>query len=541
MLKLARARTNRAALAPQGDGSDLTGRTAHGSAVAISAQLARVVVQFLALAGLARLLTPADFGLVAMANAVTALSAVFIEPGVTLTTVQRRELDQTASNILFYASAAIGLVCMALLVALAPLAGWFFADDRVAGLVIALAASIPVVAAGRQHAAILRRTMRWKPLELSSLVGQAAGAVCALACAWFFHSGYMALVVQVWVAAVVTAGLLWWWCPWRPTLGFKGQAPGAVLGFGASFTLSQFLSYLQRQIDDILIGWRWGAAPLGFYNRAYLLLAIPTQLITAPFNATIVPALSRVQAEPERWRRIYLEALGLTAIVSSGITAILIACSDAVILITFGSHWDQSREIFLTLSVSLFSLNLLATVNWIYVSLGRGKSLMVWSIVSTLALLLGFALAIAGGPLAMARAYSGTMLLLFLPGMFLASRASPVSFAQVLRQVAFPLGAGIASALFGRFLHGQLDLFAPVVSGVLVGLATATLYGVATVMIWRLDPCFDPVRQRTRRVMQDVLLRRKAGQAAKIRLNLAKFARSGPARHRDDDGVGERH
>ena len=144
---------------------DIGRRAASGGAIAVAAQIVKLLVQFGTLAVMARLLLPADFGLVAMATTVTLFVGLFTDFGLSAATVQRAEIDHGTVSALFYINVATGAALMLLAIAAAPLAAWGFGDPRVSPVVMALAAQIPFVAATAQHNALLRRGMRWVTLH----------------------------------------------------------------------------------------------------------------------------------------------------------------------------------------------------------------------------------------------------------------------------------------------------------------------------------------------------------------------------------------
>ena len=208
---------------------DLGRRTAQGGIIAIVAQPIRMAIQFIAAAIMARLLAPEDFGLVAMAVAVTSFVAIFSELGLTSATIQRAKIDQDTVSGLFFISLGIGLLLMPVVCALAPVAAWFFKDARVSGLIIVLSVSFPLAALGSQHTALLLRSMRWMTLQWTGLAGHAAGALAGILVAWKTDLGYWSLVVTALVANIVSLSLLWTACPWRPSLvaDWRGAALSA--------------------------------------------------------------------------------------------------------------------------------------------------------------------------------------------------------------------------------------------------------------------------------------------------------------------------
>src|SRR5262249_24361045 len=147
------------------------------------------------------ILSPADFGLVAMAGAVTAFVGLFTDLGLSAATVQRAHIDQDLVSTLFFANVAMGLLCMAVATATAPLAALLFHHCRVTQVILALSVGFPMAALGSQHGALLQRNMRWGALQWCGLAAQSIAAIATITLAWRGGIGYWALVVQGWVGA----------------------------------------------------------------------------------------------------------------------------------------------------------------------------------------------------------------------------------------------------------------------------------------------------------------------------------------------------
>ena len=444
------AEQNRQALATDHLVTDLGGRAASGGLIAIGAQAVRALLHLTTLAILARLLPPEDFGLVAMATTVTAFVGMFTELGLGAATVQRERIDQDTVSALFLVNICMGLVIMVAAVALAPVAAWFFDDHRVGPLVIALALPIPLVAASRQHAALLQRGMRWVALQWTAIGAQLSGAVIAVGLAWWSDLGHWALVSQSWVTAVMTLVLLWGVCPWRPSRIGNWRGARSAVAFGLHLTGFQFLNYFQRQFDDVLIGWRWGAADLGHYTRAYELLRLPLQLVRDPVASAVLPALSRLQDNPQRWRNAFLEAFGATMLFMSGVTAVLIATAEPLVVLVFGPAWEPAAEVLSLLAISLFGMTVLSGDAWIYLSLGKTRRMFLWNLcVATPTIIASFIIGLPYGPAGVALSYSVAVSLLAIPGLAVATRVAPVSLAEVLKTAGPVVAVGAIAAVSG--------------------------------------------------------------------------------------------
>jgi O-antigen/teichoic acid export membrane protein len=495
-LQLSRAEINRRALATEHLVADLSRGTARGGAIAVSAQVIRMALQLVTMMILARVLAPADFGLVAMAAAVTGFVGMFTDFGLSMATVQREKLDQDTVSALFLMNLAMGMLMTVAVIALAPAAAWFFGDPRVRWVVTALALPIPLLAASRQHASLLQRGMRWLAIELTAIAAQLVAAMVAILIAWRTDLGYWALVVQAWVGAALTLTLLWSVCPWRPSKVRDWSRARPALRFGLHLTGFQLLNYCNRQSDNVLIGWRWGAAEPGQYTRAYALLMLPLQLINGPVGSAVVPALSRIQSDPERWRRAYLEALGMIVLPSAGITAVLIATAKPLVGLLYGPGWSETASIFAILAISMLASTPMNATGWIYISLARTKRMFQWSLIRTPLTVAAFLVGLPFGGLGVAVAYTCVVIATFLPGLAFATRGSPIGVRQMLRIVVPPSLAGMLAAGCGTLAGVAADSASDLRNLAVAGSTASLVYlGIAGIVIW-LDPELQRVQQR---------------------------------------------
>jgi PST family polysaccharide transporter len=432
--------------------SDLGRRTAHGGIIAIAAQPIRIVMQFVFTAILARLLAPEAFGVMSMATAVTGLVSLFSELGLTSATVQRSHIDQNMVSGLLFLSLGISFILMPLVWAIAPLAASFFHDARVTSLIIVLSVSFPLSAFGSQHTALLLRSMRWMTLQWTGLAGHAVGGLAGILIAWKTDLGYWSLAITGLVAQVVTLSLIWAACPWRPGLVNNWSGARSSLHFGAFLAGFSILNFFHRQLDNVIVGWRFGATELGYYSRGYQLMLLPLTLFNGPLNAAIEPSLSRLQHEPERWRRAFLDALGLVMFLGAGVAACLIAVSDPLIATIYGPGWVRTATIFQWLAISILAGVPMNASGWIYLSLGQTRRMFIWSVFFVPIVGLGFVLAIPYGSIGIAISYAVSMSLLLIPCFAFACRGTPVSLLDTLTVILPLAGCGVIAALAGLWV-----------------------------------------------------------------------------------------
>jgi PST family polysaccharide transporter len=221
--------------------------------------------------------------------------------------------------------------------------------------------------------------------------------------------------------------LTWWASEWSPGLPTRGSGVLPLLQFGAHLTASSVISRLARGIDNILIGRFFGAESLGLYSRAAVLLVRPLDQLLAPADAVLVPVLSRLQADPERYRRAFLRVNEALAVLSFVGTALFLALSRPVVLLLLGPAWEGAVALFAGFTLAALYMPLAYTSSWLFTTQGRGRDWFRVNVVLSLVTVGAFFAGLPYGPLGVILAYSASGLLIRLPLLYyMAGRSGPV-------------------------------------------------------------------------------------------------------------------
>ncbi len=425
---------------------DLRGRSVRGGAVTVASQGGRFALNTASLMILARLLTPADFGLVAMVQPVTGFVALFKDLGLTMATVQRAEVDHRQVSTLFWINVLVSLLLTLAGVALAPLVGMFYGDGRAAWITAALSATFIFGGLGAQHQALLQRQMRFASLAGAELGGLCAGIAAGVAAAWQ-GLGYWSLVIMTAVTGAANAALLWWQTGWRPGLPLRGTGVREMLRFGGGLTGFNIVNYLIRNADNVLIGRFLGSEPLGYYSRAYSLLALPMRQFNLPVTSVAVPALSRLRSQPERFRRYYLQVIQLMAATGMPLVVYTFVCAESVVLLILGEQWRPCIPVFRALGPAAFFATFNVVEGLVYIPRGDTVRWFRWTTGVAPLYVLAFAVGLRWGPVGVALGYSAAMTLLRFPGIAYAYRGSPLRLSHLFGVLWRPAAASAAAGL----------------------------------------------------------------------------------------------
>ena len=430
--------------------ADLKGRTVRGGLYTVGSQLLRVALQTGSVAVLGRLLTPDDFGLIALVGSLTGFMLLFRELGLPTATVQAKTLNHAQVNTIFWINVGMATLLAAITASLAPAAAWYFGDPRLTAVMIVLAGLFIVGGLTVQHKALLRRSLRIGVVQSWQVAGQTAGIVAAIALAWV-GANYWALVASQVVSATVLMVGCWLASGWRPGWPGWGQGSGAMLRYGGELTATNLLTYWSKNLDNLLIGKVWGSASLGVYSKAYGLLLLPVQQFTRPMAAVVMPGLSRLQDDPPRFASLLYRAMHLLAFACLPTVVVLAWYADEVIRVVLGPQWTEAGPLFRVLAFAALCQPVSAGCTWLFLASGRTGAMLRFSVVQTLFVISGFALTVTSGPWWMALSFAVVNVALLLPQMLAATRNTP---ATVLGMVEALGGAAMGTALSALGLWG---------------------------------------------------------------------------------------
>ena len=417
----------------------LAQRTIRGGVVTAFSQSCTFAINLGRTAILARLLTPDDFGLIGMVAVVTGFVMLFKDAGLSMATIQRKEITHEQISNLFWVNAIISIGCMVIVAALAPLVTWFYGREELLGITIALAGAIIFSGLVIQHQALLRRRMEFGRLALVQVASQLAGAIAAIVLAWFGFR-YWALVWSQYVLGMFGLVAFFVACPWWPGWLSRGSGVRSMLHFGKNLTGFNFVNFFARNGDNLLIGKFCGSAQLGIYSRAYALLMLPLSQINGPLSAAAIPALSRLQDDPQRYRHYYLSAIRLICAVSMPFVVFLMAMATNVILIVLGPQWTEAAGVFFWLGVTGVLQPVNNTGGWLLVSQGRDREMFQWGILGSTLIVASFAIGIPWGIQGVAMGYGIVCATIVTPLQFWwIGRKGPVQTRDFYRELAVPL------------------------------------------------------------------------------------------------------
>lgn len=252
------------------------------------------IVSFLVSLVLARLLTPEDYGLVALITVFIAIANVFVTSGFGNALIQKKEATQTDFSSVFYFSIFIGIVAYIILYFIAPFVATFYNNESLTSLLRVLSFSVIIAGINSVQEAYVARNMLFKKYFFSTIVGSITSAIIGIIMA-FKGFGAWALVFQTLINQLVNTVVLWFTVKWRPKLIFSLKSMKQLFSFGWKLLVSSIIDTIYNNIYSLVIGKFFSAKELGFYNRGKSIPNMVISNINGSIQSVMFPAFSRYQ------------------------------------------------------------------------------------------------------------------------------------------------------------------------------------------------------------------------------------------------------
>lgn len=397
---------------------------------------------------IARLLTPADFGLQGMILAMTGFLTLFKDVGLSTVTVQRDVATHDETSTLFWINALIGVLLAGLLMALSPFVATFYHEPRLYWMTIVSASAFVFNGLAVQHLALLQRKLKFVALAIIDVVALGVSAVVGIGMA-ILGFRYWALIGMVLAEPIVTTFASWIAMPWLPGLPKRCQNLRSMLHFGGTLTANSLVVFLAYNFEKILLGRFLGAETLGLYGRGYQLARLPTDQVTMGIAGVAVASLSRVQNDPQRLCNAFVTIYAAVVSVSIPITVCCAAFSNEIVRFVLGPAWSEAAVILRLLTPAVFVFTLINPLAWLMIASGRVRRSLNIAFLIAPCMILGVILGLRFGPSGVAIAFSTVMVLLAVPIMIWARAGTTITLVDLWKAIMAPLFSGIVAGLIG--------------------------------------------------------------------------------------------
>lgn len=473
----------------------LTSRTTRGMAWSYGSYVAGRVLVLLATAILARLLTPVDFGVVALALTFMAFLDMFCDLGMaeSLMIVDDRDLESKAETAVTLVI-IVGVVLFAASWALGPVAAEFYDEDELRWLVPALGATILLRALGTGHYVIAQKRMDFRTRTIAELVEVVARGVAGIGLA-LAGAGVWSLVVGYIAGTAAMTVSLWILVRWRLRLRLRREHLRELLGFGAALTGVGVVAALTLTIDKLLIGRTLGPEPLGLYSLATRLPELLLINLTIVAGQVLFAAFAAVDSAA--LGRAFLTTLRYALILVLPVAAFLGVLAEPLIVTAFGDQWGSAAPVMQLFTVTALLSPITIVCGTVWKATGQGRTLLRLALLQLVTLVPAVVIFVSDGIIAVAACQAGSTMVVaavslclvtrrlglhpsVLAGVFAAPLVAATTMAVVLLAVdavvagrlsVLAVGAVVGAAVYGAVLW----LVAPAAVRELVGVLRPTL------------------------------------------------------------------
>jgi PST family polysaccharide transporter len=461
------------------DPAELKRQSIHGGIATLVAQAITSAARFASVVILARLLSPGDFGLVAMVTPIIGFVGTINDLGFAQAIIQRRNITERQISSLFWINLAISFGLAALLVSAAPLVGWIYKEPRTVALLVAMASLLIIGTAAMVPRALLRRSMQFMPLAIAD-VGNMAGGAAITVVAALIGFGYWSLLIGQIAGATIGAILAYAFTRWRPSRPKKDPALKQIVRFGANLTGANLATYFSMTADNMIVGIFAGKVPLGFYDRSYTLTIQPLNQSLSPIGQVSIPLLSRLQGSPDLYRRSYLTMLRLAMLLTMPAMLFCIFLARPLIVVLLGDQWRPAAPLFAWICFGGLAVPVFSSTGWVFTTQNRTGKQMIVSVVTALIAIASFAIGIVWGVTGVAAVSAISFTFIQCPISIRAmTRTGPVQMDDMVKTLAPYIISALCVAVPLHYLRGTSNLVGLAGMGVL----TYTLFGLCILLL----------------------------------------------------------
>lgn len=376
------------------------------------------IFQLITLIILARLLEPAEFGLITSSIVVIGFLNIFRDLGVASAIIQKLSVNDKLLSSVYWIVVTIGVTMNILLFFSAPLIADFYNAKELTNILKLLSFNFSITSTTVIHQTLLEKELKFKQIATYEMIAIIVSSVCAIILA-YMGFGVWSLVLQNLVNAVSLSIILWIKSTYRPNLLFSFPEIKSIFKFSINLSGFNILNYFVRNSDYILIQKYLGAQPLGYYNIAYRIMLYPLQNITSVFSRVMFPLYSKLQSEHSKLKDMYVQLVNNIAILSFPLMLWITATADILVMSLLGEKWKSIIPLILILAPIGMIQSIYTSAGTIYQAKGRTDIWFKWGIVTGIIFISSFIIGLKWGITGVAVGYLIANLITIYPGLLI--------------------------------------------------------------------------------------------------------------------------
>jgi O-antigen/teichoic acid export membrane protein len=447
----------------------------------------QVAIQISFTAALSRMLSPGDYGVMAMVAVFTGFATILADGGFNSALIQRKEITEIHTQTVFWINLGTSVSMAVTTCLMAPYLARFFLAPTLTPLFRIISINFVLGSLGGAPGAILEKRMQFRTIALNLNLSLIVSGVFGVAFA-FFGAGVWSLVAQSMAFSATNSLMRCWSCRWRPRLAFDRRVLRDLLGFSGNYYVYGSINYWGRNADNLLVGKFFGAAILGSYSRAYSLMLLPMSQINSVVAQVVFPGFSSIQDDLNRIKSIYLRALGVVSLVTFPTMMGLEVAAAPFVNTLYGGKWSDV-VLFIKILAPVGMLQSIGnTVGWIYLPLGKTNLMLYTSATVVIGEIISFGIGIKiGSATALAVCYALFYLIAFYPFMSIAWRTLNIRPSEAFSILAGPFLSSLAMGAVVCGLGASMPAAWGSGKALLALIGSGVVFYVAVVYLFRLS------------------------------------------------------
>ena len=364
----------------------------HGVVWSAIEKYSGLLVQLLITAVLARLLTPTDFGVIAIATVITTFFNMFTDMGIGAAIVQNQTLTREDLRSLFSFSVYAGVILAVLFFFSSYLISSFYDNALLLPICQLLSLNLLFAAWNMVPNALIRKAKRFKFIAVRSFALLVVCGILSVSVALVGGGVYSLLITPI-LSSLAIFLVNYRQYPIKFSLSVRKKSLAKVFSFSIFQFLFSFVNYFSRNLDKLILGKYYSMSDLGYYEKSYRLMLLPMNYVTNVVTPVMHPILTTLQDDYAQLADKYNKILRLLLAISFPLGAFLYFSADDIIVVVFGSQWMAAVPVFQILSISLPLQMVLSTTGSIYQAANQTRWLFYTGLINTAITVVGFILA----------------------------------------------------------------------------------------------------------------------------------------------------
>lgn len=320
------------------DGQNLKGKVMSGLVWTFGERIIAQGISFIISIILARILMPAEYGVVSLITIFITIADVFVSNGFGEALVKKVDSDETDFSTVFYCSFSLAWVLYIILFFSADLVADFYSSPILSPLLKVLSLKLPISAISTIQHAYVSKHMIFKRFFFSTLGGTFFSGIIGVTMA-MMGAGPWALVAQYLVNTTVDTIVLFFIVPWRPKFLFSLRAAKSLVGYGWKLTVSSLINTVYGQLRSLIIGRMYSSEDLAYYNKGNQFPSLIINNVDTSIGKVVFPAMTKVASKEERLKAVGRRAMMTTSYIIFPLMGGLFAVATPLVRLLLTDKW----------------------------------------------------------------------------------------------------------------------------------------------------------------------------------------------------------